>query len=322
MPEMPSWSEVRAGARPPEPENREPGEYKHGWQYHAMNTLNTHFVSHSLVPRLSRADAAVRLSSSGPCAGRHFTALPFSRETTFTPERYRALLCVRLRLDPPLAAFKCACGASLDAKGCPRSACSTVGVLVRRGVPPEIAMARICREAGARVQTNVMLRDLNVSVSPADTRKIEVIVNGAPCFGGMQLAVDTTLVSALRGNGCPRGPRAGQAIREAERAKHGRYPELDGQGRCKLIVVAMEVHGRWGHSAARLVQSLAKWKAQSMPRLLRRSAEHLWFSRWTSLLACATQQGYAASLLEQPLGESACVNGSEPVFVRVRVRLY
>ena len=59
-----------------------------------MNALNSHFVFTSLVSRLSRADAAVRLLASGPCAGRHFTALLFVRETTFTPERFRILLCV------------------------------------------------------------------------------------------------------------------------------------------------------------------------------------------------------------------------------------
>ena len=173
-------------------------------------------------------------------------------------------------------------------------------------------MARICREAVARVQTNVFSRDLNVAVSPTDTRKIEVIVNGRPLFGGTQLAVDTTLVSTSRGDGHPRGRRAGQAIREAERAKPSRYPELDGNGRCKILPVALEVHGRWSHTAASFVHSLAKWKAQSVPRLLRCSSEHLWFSRWTALLSCASQQAYAASLVEQPLGLEACVDGVTP----------
>ncbi len=120
----------------------------------------------------------------------------------------------------------------------------------------------MCTEAGARVQTIVFLRDMNISELPTDTRKIEVVANGLPLFGGAQVAVDTTLVSALRGGGLPRAGadrRPGVAIRDAERSKRGRYPELVG--------------GRWSSSAVSFVQSLAKAKARSCPKLLRRSAE-------------------------------------------------
>ena len=128
----------------------------------------------------------------------------------------------------------------------------------------------------------------------------------------MKLVVDTTFVSTCRGNGQPRGFCASQAIREAERAKFSRYPELGGQRRCKLLPVVLEAHGRWSHAAASFVHSLAKWKAQSVPRLLRRISEHLWFSGWPALLSCAAQQAYAASLLEQPLGQEARVTGITP----------
>ena len=45
-------------------------------------------------------------------------------------------------------------------------------------------MARICREAGARVKENQFLRDLNVTVPISDNRRIEVIANGLPLWGG------------------------------------------------------------------------------------------------------------------------------------------
>ena len=61
----------------------------------------------------------------------------------------------------------------------------------------ERAMARICREAGASVCTNVLLRDLNTHSSRTDERRIEVIANGLPLWNGSQLAIDTTLVSPL-----------------------------------------------------------------------------------------------------------------------------
>ena len=34
-----------------------------------------------------------------------------------------------------------------------------------------------------------------------DGRRLEVVADGLPLFGGVQLAIDTTLVSPLRGNG-------------------------------------------------------------------------------------------------------------------------
>ena len=50
-------------------------------------------------------------------------------------------------------------------------------------------MARICREAGARVK-EVALR----SQQADDQRRIEVIANGLPFWGGKQVAIDTTVV--------------------------------------------------------------------------------------------------------------------------------
>ena len=84
-------------------------------------------------------------------------------------------------------------------------------------------MARVCREAGGRVRTNVFVRDLNLSnARPNDGRRIEVIADGLPLFHGAQLAVDATLVSALRSNGDAR-PRAadidGAALQAARQGK-------------------------------------------------------------------------------------------------------
>ena len=66
----------------------------------------------------------------------------------------------------------------------------------------EVAVARICREGGARVSTNVKVRDLDFSQVPGvDGRRLEVVAEGLSLFGGAQLAIDATLVSALRGDG-------------------------------------------------------------------------------------------------------------------------
>ena len=56
------------------------------------------------------------------------------------------------------------------------------------GFALESAAARVCREAGGRVTTNVMVRDLDLPVLDAtDSRQLEVVVDGLPLF-------DTTLV--------------------------------------------------------------------------------------------------------------------------------
>ena len=198
----------------------------------------------------------------------------------------------------------------MDTLGDHRAACSTCGILGLRGRPLEIAAARVCREAGARVQENVMLRDMNVEdISADDTRKIEVVANGLPLHHGAQLAIDTTLVSPLRRDGSLR--RTESALADARKRKEDTYPEFVESRRCRLVVLGMEVGGRWSEEAAGFVWSLAQAKARSVPRLLRRSAEHANYRRWTCLLAYAAMSAFAASLLEEPLAGASNVAGDE-----------
>ena len=55
-------------------------------------------------------------------------------------------------------------------------------------------MARICREAGARVMTNVLVRDLDLNLHDhVDAHRLEIVVDGLPLFGGaQQRSVKTT----------------------------------------------------------------------------------------------------------------------------------
>ena len=59
----------------------------------------------------------------------------------------------------------------------------------KRAVPTERTVARIFREAGASVWVNAFLRDMTVNVSAEDSRRIEVLAQDLPCFGGVRLAV-------------------------------------------------------------------------------------------------------------------------------------
>ena len=57
----------------------------------------------------------------------------------------------------------------------------------------ESAAARMCREAGGRVATNVLVRDMDLAAPDlTDSRRLEVVVDGLPLFGCCQLVVDTT----------------------------------------------------------------------------------------------------------------------------------
>ena len=75
-------------------------------------------------------------------------------------EPFRVVLLRRLRMPLPLSVHRCSCGRVLDPFRHHRAACLTVGVLSRRGFAVENAVAQICREGGARVSTNIFVRDL------------------------------------------------------------------------------------------------------------------------------------------------------------------
>ena len=119
----------------------------------------------------------------------------------------------------------------------------------------ENVAARICREAGGRVTTNVMVRDMDLARPDVhDTRRLEVVVDGLSIFGGVQLVVDTTVVSALHANGEAQRNAArkdGVALEAARRRKERTYRAARG-GRVRLIVLGVEVGGRSRHGHSRV----------------------------------------------------------------------
>jgi hypothetical protein len=119
------------------------------------------------------------------------------------------------------------------------------------------------REAGGRIATYVYLRDMNVE---------GVSANGLPFFRSAQIAVDTTLVCPVNSRsraqtGCAN--RDGAWLAEARRRKERTYPELMERCRCRLVVLALEVGGRWSDEALDFVRTLARARIKSAPELLR-----------------------------------------------------
>ena len=214
-----------------------------------------------------------------------FIALPTNRFSRFDPQPFRVLLLHRLHLLLPLSARLCRCGRPLDPCGHHRSACAVAGVLGRRGFPLESAAARVCREVGARVRTNVMVRDMDLLPAAAlDGRRLEVVADGLPLSRGVQLAIDTTLVAVLKRDGTPRtgaDRTNGVALASARQREERTYPELSGEGNRATMVVA-----------------LAAAKAREAPFLLESSVKAAKLFRWSCMLACTAVRSFALSLVD------------------------
>ena len=114
--------------------------------------------------------------------------------------------------------------------------------------------------------TNRMIRDMDL-----DGRRVEVVADGL-LLGGVQLAIDTTLVSTLHCDGCPRRGAAhtdGVTLVAVRRRKERTYPEFVGpRSRARLVVLAGEVMGRWSPETRSFLSKLAKAKARSEPFIL------------------------------------------------------
>ena len=124
-----------------------------------------------------------------------------------------------------------------------------------------------------------------------DNRRLEVVADGFSVHSGAQLAIDTTLVSPLAGDGSvKRGVDRtdGAALIEARRRKE--------RTRANLVVLVVEVGGRWFQESRQSSIALASAKALSAPFLLRSKRKRL-ASRWSCLVCCtaATSFGFVAA---------------------------
>ena len=230
-------------------------------------------------------------------------------EFAIAPHLFQVLLRERLRLPLFLTESTCqGCHEPLDPLGHHRAACPHFGHSQKRATPVERVMARICREAGARVKFNAFLKDVNVSVPTSGLRRIEVLAQDLPCFGGAQLAVDVTLRSALTRNGEAQ-PRAaeedGAILLQARVDKENKYPELL-NGRCRLVVVAVETGGRWSSEAVDFIWQLAQAKAREVPSFISHQTALVWERRWTRVLSSVCAVSFAGSLVESSQLVAGC----------------
>lgn len=158
---------------------------------------------------------------------------------------------------------------------------------------------------GTRPRKEGRVREGHESATGTSDR-CETDRDGLPLFHGAQLAVDTTLVCALKRNGQPR-PRAadydGAACQAARKKKTRTYPELSREDvRARLVVLALEVGGRWSSEAWAFVRCLSRARAREQVPILKKQAQPAWHRRFVGILAVAAQRAFGESLLKRSGG--------------------
>ena len=213
--EPPTWLELTHGARPPSlPADSDPSDWRTGWQHEAASRVEPHHRANVIFPGADERERALLRSQSGPLARVLFSTVHKNYDTRLEPALVQGFIAPP---SPPASLSHSSPVSMWPPTGLfwPPSRNVRPGRwLARRGFAVEIAAAKVCREAGARVSSNIMVRylDLPAPRQAFDGRRLEVVAQGLPIFGSMQLAIDTTLLCALHRNGTA---RRGAAARTA-----------------------------------------------------------------------------------------------------------
>ena len=140
----PSWRGARPLAR--EPEDREPGTTRRGWQQEARSRVEGEFRNEVFTHIPDQTQALIR-SQAVPGAGAALAVTPSNRETTIPSRLFRVVLLRRLRLPLPFSVRSCQCGRPLDP--CATLSCS---LLTSGGAWQKVVCTR--EHHGARSQSS------------------------------------------------------------------------------------------------------------------------------------------------------------------------
>ena len=165
-------------------EEYDPGCAKRGWQHEASSRVERRHREFFL-SRLSENEQASLRSQSGPLAGAALMATLSHDATRIDPHLFRVFLLRRVAVHSIRLAT---------------TTCAVEQGFWQTGFVVESIGARICREGGARVSTNVHVRDLDI-LAPE-------VHDGCRIVGGAQFVVDTTLVSTHHCDGSARARAA------------------------------------------------------------------------------------------------------------------
>ena len=258
---VPEWQEIAGGLRPEDLgfAEWEPCEGK-GWQRHASATVHEQYTEQVVWPHLSLAESIGEVAKWAPFVSPvHSPASPQDLKNGS-----RTVQSVALET-PPHASLPAGVAVSSTSLATTAQRAAGLGELGKRGFAAESAVAQICRGGGARVSTNVMLRDLDISPPhSSDGRRLEVVAEGLCLFGGCQLALDATVVSTLHGDGTHRR----KADVEEKKQEEAKRPDT------RSCVGVMVEHDLWSlleRSEAgglkRQRTSCGVWPARSPSRL-------------------------------------------------------
>ena len=210
----PSWHALIRGAQPPLPS---PADFEHGfrtgWQHEASSRVERSHRA-QLFPRMGDASRALVRSQAGPGTGLSLSTCLTCRVISFESDVFRTTLLCRLQLPLPLTVRTCWCGRPLDVYGHHRAACPRVGVIW-------------------------------TEPHGGDGRRL--VVDGLLLFGGAQLAVDTTLVSTLHGDGSARRRAVdedGVALAAAPESERDPSPRVGGPP-CQSAACRPGGRSRW-----------------------------------------------------------------------------
>ena len=244
---------------PREPDEFEPGCSRRGWQHEAASRTEMVHRDTWIMPRLTDDERAMLRSQSGPGSGLAFSSVPASAcPTELIPITSECCCCAdfvspfspvsqgHLPVWPSpstlLASHRAVSAAELPSVG---QAGLSSGELLSSDLP----RGSVQQSLDECVGSSGLCSGSSVAPNAHDARRLEIVAEGLPLYGGAQLAVDTTLVSAHHCDGTARLGAAhidGAALVVARRRKERAYPELVGpRSRAKLVVLAGEVGGRW-----------------------------------------------------------------------------
>ena len=94
------------------------------------------------------------------------------------------------------------------------------------------------------------------------------------------------LVSPLTREARPRrrnGQYAGAALQDARHNKERIYPELVASGRCRLVVLALEIGGCWSQEMCTFLRLLASHRERQAPQIIQQAVSTALLHRWAGL---------------------------------------
>ena len=107
-------------------------------------------------------------------------------------------------------------------------------------------------------------------------------------------------------------------LHTARQNKQRTDPELLASARCRLVVLGMEVGGRWSQESADFPRLLAQHKARAVPAPSQQTTTTSRISRWSAIFSHAGMHAFVASLLSLPADELANGEGVPPPWPPVR----